>query len=139
MVNPGAFRGVRKDFLMSEKAAYAAGVEGGYAKDAVANIQRRYFKRFPLDLPHDEDPKPEYLATVDDDGPDNEPEEPDEKSMSPEEYTEAVKKLDERRKLLSFRKAVSFLSISCGPYSASTGTNTCQLFSKSNDGLLTNT
>ncbi|KDR74719.1 hypothetical protein GALMADRAFT_48139, partial [Galerina marginata CBS 339.88] len=75
MVNPGAFRGSRKEFLMGEKPAYSAGVVGGYAADALAVIQRRYFKRYPVGLPHSEEPTDEHLAAVDDDSPDPEPEE----------------------------------------------------------------
>ena len=51
MVNPGTFRGLRKEFLLGEKATYSEAVTGGYAADALANIQRRYFKRFPPELP----------------------------------------------------------------------------------------
>ncbi|KAF9471337.1 hypothetical protein BDN70DRAFT_939020 [Pholiota conissans] len=106
MVNPGAFRGMRKEFLMSEKAAYSAAVEGGYAADALAQIQRRYFKRFPIDLPHDEDPSPEALALVDDDAADPEPNtsEPDPERLSLEEFAATMEHVEERRKLLQFRK-----------------------------------
>ena len=44
MVNPGAFQGLRKQFLMNEKPTYKAGVLGGYAADALANIQCCYFR-----------------------------------------------------------------------------------------------
>ena len=73
MVNPGAFRGSRKEFLMSEKAAYSAGMAGGYGADALVLIQRRYFKRYPVDLPHHEEPTAEHLAAVDDEAPEPEP------------------------------------------------------------------
>jgi len=109
MVHPGAFKGLRKDFLIGEKAGYAAAVEGGYAKDALANIQRRFFKRFPADLPHNNEPSPELLAAVDDDKPDEEPEQPDEQTMSTEEYTAAVKNLEDRQSLILFQKGVSVL------------------------------
>lgn len=95
MVNPGAFKGLRKEFLISEKPVYNAGINGGYTKDAVVNIQHRYFKRFPLDLPHDEEPMQEHLDAVDDDGPDTEPEAPDEEALGPKEYTETMNLLDE--------------------------------------------
>jgi hypothetical protein len=39
MVNPGAFQGARKDFLLSQKAEYKAGVLRGYAGDPLAQIQ----------------------------------------------------------------------------------------------------
>ncbi|PPQ76893.1 hypothetical protein CVT26_000663 [Gymnopilus dilepis] len=105
MVNPGAFRGSRKDFLISQKAEYAEAVIGGYVADALANIQRRYFKRYPPELPHDEEPTPEHLAAVDDDGPDPEMEEPDAEKMSPEDYQQALKALEQRSETIRYRKA----------------------------------
>ena len=111
MVHPGAFKGLRKDFLMGEKADFAAAIEGGYTRDALAHIQRRFFKRFPLDLAEGEDPCPEHLAAVDDDKPDDEPEEPDKQVMTAERYNEAVKNLEDRQLLLQFRKGVSDLQL----------------------------
>ncbi|KAF8199484.1 hypothetical protein BJ912DRAFT_844898 [Pholiota molesta] len=105
MVNPGAFQGSRKDFLESQKAAYNEGVVGGYAADALAQIQRLFFKRYPIDLPYDQEPDAEVLATVDYDAPDVEQEEPDEAQMGPEEYADAMSALEERRSTIAFRKA----------------------------------
>ncbi|KAJ3494137.1 hypothetical protein NLJ89_g10871 [Agrocybe chaxingu] len=105
MVNPGAFKGMRKQFLLSEKHTYALGVEGGYAADALANIQRRYFKRFPIDMPHNVEPTADFLAKVRDHEPEKEYELPDEDKLSAEDYTAAVLKLRERQKLIKFRKA----------------------------------
>jgi hypothetical protein len=107
MVNPGSFRGSRKEFLNGEKDAYRTGVQGGYAADALANIQRRYFKRYPIDLPHDEEPPAEHLESINDDAPDDEPEHPNEEDLSPEEYAEALKAMEERRTLINRRRAVS--------------------------------
>ena len=107
MVNPGAFRGSRKDFLLSQKATYAEAVAGGFATDVLADMQRRYFKRFPVDLPHTEEPSEEHLAAVDDDAPDPEQEQPDPEKMSVEEYQAAMSSLEERSKIIRFRKAVS--------------------------------
>lgn len=70
MVNPGSFQGSRKEFLLSQKAAYSAGVAGGYATDALALIQHHYFKRYPIDLPHEQEPDAEALASIDYDAPD---------------------------------------------------------------------
>ena len=106
MVHPGAFRGTRKVFLMAEKATYAAAVQGGYPSDALVDIQRRYFKRYPIDLPHDEEPSAEHLASVDDNAADVEPEEPKEDVLSPEEYAKAMKRMEERNDLIVCRKAV---------------------------------
>jgi len=106
MVNPGAFQGSRKDFLLSQKACYMAGVVGGYAADALADIQRRYFKRYPIDLEHNEEPTVEWLSMVDDDAPDEEKAEPDINTLDEEQYTAMVEQLEERRLLLTFRKVV---------------------------------
>ncbi|KAF9539374.1 hypothetical protein CPC08DRAFT_651195 [Agrocybe pediades] len=105
MVNPGAFQGARKEFLLGEKAAYVAGVQGGYSKDALAFIQRRYFKRFPIEMPQDQEPSQAELAAVDDEKPDPEIGPLDEDSMTPEDYREAQARREERRKLIEFRKA----------------------------------
>ena len=107
MVNPGAFRGQRKEFLVAEKQNYAAAMEGGYGADALAQIQRRYFKRFPVELGHFEEPSQEHLASVDDDAPDPEPEEPDASKLTPEEFEAATKKAAHRQKVIRYRKAVS--------------------------------
>jgi len=106
MVNPGAFQGSRKEFLLSQKAKYKDGVVGGYAADALADIQRRYLKRYPIELPHLEEPTPEWLAAIDDDAPDVEQEEPDIIALGEERYTAVVEQLKARRSLLNFRKAV---------------------------------
>ncbi|KAJ3490120.1 hypothetical protein NLJ89_g11466 [Agrocybe chaxingu] len=105
MVNPGAFKGSRKEFLLSAKEEYSAGVDGGYAADALANIQRRYFKRYPVDLPHDEEPSAESLASVDDNAPDEEYKIPDENEITSEEYGRAIERYQEYQKTLTFRKA----------------------------------
>jgi hypothetical protein len=107
MVNPGAFQGSRREFLLSEKEAYSAGVDGGYAADALALIQRRYFKRYPIDLPHDQEPEPEALASVDYDAPEIEDNMPDETLLESEEYAAAMLALEERGQAIAFRKAVS--------------------------------
>lgn len=106
MVHPGAFRGSRKEFLTGEKAAYNAGVDGGYAADALATIQRRYLKRYPIDLPHEDEPTADFLAAVDDNTPDAELPPPDEEA-STEEYEAEVERRRRRGKLVDFRKAVS--------------------------------
>lgn len=107
MVNPGAFLGSRKNFLQSQKGKYNAGVVGGYAADALAQIQRKYFKRYPIDMPHDEEPSAERLATVDDEAADEELEGPDIDALDEDELAAAMVKLEARRVMLCFRKAVS--------------------------------
>ena len=56
MVNSSAFQGTHRDFLLSQKARYVAGVVGGYTTDALAGIQRRYFKCYLINLAHSEEP-----------------------------------------------------------------------------------
>jgi hypothetical protein len=106
MVHPGAFQVSRKEFLIGEKPKYCAAVAGGFIKDAIADIQRRYFKRFPIDVPHSEEPSPEHLASVDDSEPDPGPLVPDKEKLSPEKYKEQMEKLEARRKLVTLRKDV---------------------------------
>ena len=107
MVNPGVFHGLRKDFLSEEKATYANAVAGGYEKDSIADIQRRFFKRFPVSLPLNEEPSAEHLASVNDADADADVEEPDETDLTPGECAVARSKLEERAKLIILRKGVS--------------------------------
>ncbi|KDR75957.1 hypothetical protein GALMADRAFT_140529 [Galerina marginata CBS 339.88] len=72
---------------------------------AVYLPDRRYFKRFPVDLPDEQEPTAEYLAAVDDDAIDPDYEEPDAEKLSPAEYREAMAKLGVRQKTLEFRRA----------------------------------
>jgi len=107
MVNPGTFRGTRKEFLKGELIAYARAVEGGYPIDGVALISRRYFKRYPVDLPLDEEPTPEHLAAVDDE--EIELDEPaiDHTQLSLEEFIAEGFRREERAALIVYRQAVS--------------------------------
>lgn len=106
MVNPGAFQGTRRAFLVEQKPAYAAAVDGAYAADCLADIQRRYFKRFPVDLDHNVEPSPEDLAAVDNNQPDAELQIPDPGVMPGAEYAAAKEAFDARKKLIAFRKEV---------------------------------
>ncbi|KAF8163969.1 hypothetical protein BJ912DRAFT_838852, partial [Pholiota molesta] len=72
MVNPGAFSGTRKAFLAAQSALYADAVTANHTADTVADIQRRYFKRYPISLSHTVEPSAESLAQVDDNAPDEE-------------------------------------------------------------------
>ena len=106
MVNPGVFHGLRKDFLTGEKVTYSNAVAGNYGKDTIADIQRRFFKRFPVDLPLSEEPSAEHLASVNDADADPDTEEPDETDLTLEECAIARSKLEERAKLIILRKGV---------------------------------
>ena len=86
MVNPGVFQRSQKEFLLGKRASYSTAVARGYAADALALIQCHYTKRYPVELPHTLEPSLEFLATVDDDAPDNEIPVPDQDQMSEEDY-----------------------------------------------------
>jgi hypothetical protein len=73
----------------------------------LALIQRKYLKCFPIDLPHNEEPTDDWLASVNDEEPDPDQVPPDLESLTEEDYIAATKELEERQKLLAFRKAVS--------------------------------
>lgn len=106
MVNPGAFLGSRKDFLESQKEIYAAAIAGNHVADTVADIQRRYFKRYPVSIPHNEEPTAEWLAQVDDDGPDPEIEAPNMDVIGAEACNLAYIEYDAMVKDLKTRKEV---------------------------------
>ena len=117
---------------MSQKPTYSAGVLGGYAADALALIQSKYLKHFPIDLPHDEEPTDEWLASVNDNKQEPDQVPPDIESLGEENYVVAMEALERRQKLVAFRKAVrtNLVSMLVCPES---------LPSKSNVGLHTNT
>jgi len=107
MGNPGIFRGTRFKFLMSEKASYKAGVDGGYAADALAKIQSCYFRCYPVELPLDEEPSAEFTNAVDDEKPDVDQQQPDLEKLTVDEYKGEVERLRQRADLITVRKAVS--------------------------------
>ncbi|KAF9550943.1 hypothetical protein CPC08DRAFT_647741, partial [Agrocybe pediades] len=104
MVNPGTFQGSRKEFLLAQASAYAKGMEDGTVSDVVADIQRRYFKRYPIELPHEEEPSPEALAAVNDDSPDPEIPEPCLETLGEEAYAAELERLNKRQKDIKARK-----------------------------------
>ena len=135
MVNPGSFGTSRKAFLISQKPVYSAGVMGGYAADALAGIQCKYHKRFPVDLPHDEEPSEEWTASVNDEEPYPEQVAPDIETLSEDEYACAIDALEKRQKVVAFRHAVS----NCQCLFVQSMTLFNRLISKLNDGSRTNT
>jgi len=107
MLNPGAFTGTRKEFLLSQRVIYAEAISRDNRVECLMDIQRHYFKRFPIELPHNVDPDPEALKQVDDSAPDPEVVIPDETKMSAEEYASEKKKFEKHQEYLDFRKKVS--------------------------------
>lgn len=112
MVNPGSFKGARLAFLVEQKPIYAEGVAKGLTAARLTDIQRRFFKRFPIDLDANEEPSSEALAAVDDDTADPEPLSPDEDKMTPEEYAKAMKSFKARSQLVTYRCSVSHVRYS---------------------------
>ncbi len=110
MVNPGGFSGLRKQFLADQEALYAAAIREGHVNDTVADVQRRYFKRFPLTLSHTEEPTEEFLAAVDDAAPDPELAAPSKDGMEPAAYARAQRVYELQSKELQMRKSVSTFS-----------------------------
>jgi hypothetical protein len=109
MVNPGAFQGARKIFLTEQLEAYAAAVVGNYAKDCLADIQRRYFKRFPIEQDHNVDPAPELLSNIDNDAADPDEIPPNPESMSEDAFIATQKAFTECRDAIVKRKEVGLV------------------------------
>lgn len=107
MVNPGAFSGSRKAFLHDQREAYAIAVTNGHVADTVADIQRRYFKRYPITLAHDQEPSDEWLSQVNDHAPDTELKAPDADEMSLEDWQVAAEQYDAQMRDIKSRKDVS--------------------------------
>lgn len=107
MVNPGSFQGARRQFLEDEKEGYIQAAVDGVLPDRLADIQRRFFKRFPIDRGDDYEPTADELAAVDDDAPDAEPAAPDETKMSVEAFAKAKEEFKARRTKITFRRDVS--------------------------------
>lgn len=108
MVNPGTFQGSRGEFLLAQSAVYASAVADGHINDTVADIQRRYLKRYPMSLPHNQEPTKEWLDQVDDDAPDPDPLEPDYNSMDADTANALKIEREKESELLKDRKDVRF-------------------------------
>jgi len=120
MPNPGAFSGARLTFLKDQKQKYADALVSNTKAKCLLDIQRRYFKRFPITMPDDHEPDSEALASVDDSEPDVEFATPEEHQMSADDYADALKEFTKRQRNITFKKAVStqvgnfpFLFTSC--------------------------
>ncbi|KAF9471141.1 hypothetical protein BDN70DRAFT_820400, partial [Pholiota conissans] len=104
MVNPGSFKGSRKTFLLAQADLYAEAVVNNNVADTVSDIQRRYFKRYPITLPHDEEPDEAWLAQVDDTAPDADLEPPILDGLNAEDMVAARDAYDGQLKLIQLRK-----------------------------------
>ena len=115
MVNPGGFTGLRRKFLDAQQELYAAAVKGKHVADAVANIQRRYFKCFPLTLPHTEEPTQEALDCVDDNAPDPELTPPNLDGLEPDAQARAQRVYEFTIAELKMRKDVRLMLLKNAP------------------------
>ncbi len=109
MVNPGGFSGLRREFLEEQQEAYNEAAEKGHAADTLADIQRRYFKRFPVSIPFTQEPTEAHLASVDDDAPDPEITPPSIDGLSAEAAAEAQRVYENQGKELKMCMAVCHL------------------------------
>ncbi|KAK7021038.1 hypothetical protein VNI00_017570 [Paramarasmius palmivorus] len=106
MVNPGAFSGTRLTFLTANLGAYGIAFQEGWVKDFVADLNRRYNKRYPASLPHNEEPSEEHLAAVNDEAPDPETLFPIRKSgQSDEAFEVAVREHEQLKEVTRYRGA----------------------------------
>ncbi len=109
MVNPGAFRGKRKEFMIAEQEGYFQGVQEDHAAEVVASIVRHYFKRFPIWLSEDVEPSDEDLACVDGSAPDPEISVLSKDGVEASKYKRLKSLYDKDMKKLTFKKQVSRL------------------------------
>ncbi|PPQ86393.1 hypothetical protein CVT25_003472 [Psilocybe cyanescens] len=96
MPNPGNFHGSQLKFLLGKKPAYELTAATRPGAEAILNIQRQYFKRYPIELLLNVELTAEFLANVDDDAADVDIQEPDIDKLMPEEYQEAVERMKAR-------------------------------------------
>ncbi|PPQ73933.1 hypothetical protein CVT26_006554 [Gymnopilus dilepis] len=100
------FTGLRKAFLEGELEKYKKAFIDGTKTDFLMDVLRRFLKRFPLNLPDDQEPTPEFLAEVDDTSPDQERVAPDATEMPEDQtrYYRLLKEFDDETKLIETRK-----------------------------------
>ncbi|KAG6835662.1 hypothetical protein H0H93_015970 [Arthromyces matolae] len=105
MPNPGVFCGPRKEFLLDCLDEYKAAVAAGHGSETIAIISRRFFKRWAVDLPLQQEVSPEELSKVNDYSADDErPPLPDLEAVGQDAYDSAVAEEDAYQKLLTTRR-----------------------------------
>ncbi|PPQ76153.1 hypothetical protein CVT24_006578 [Panaeolus cyanescens] len=104
-MHPGNFSAARKAFLLTQRPAYDAAFEIGDAKNAIANIFRRYCKRFPLSMPDDQDPSQDELEMVDDEDANDSIENVDISTLAEEEQAKAQEERAEQARKIKSLKA----------------------------------
>lgn len=108
MPNPGSYKGSRGQFLKDQQVRYTQAVKDGNINDVVIDIQRRYFKRYPITLAHNKEPSQDWLDQVNDDAPDPEIEPPNVNGMSPKDASNALAEHADLMEQLKDRKDVSY-------------------------------
>lgn len=111
MVNPGSFPGSRGEFINAQTQLYAEAVKDNHIGDTLANIQRRFLKRYPVTLQDNEEPSAEWLAQVDDDAPDEELHPPKVDEMDKDAADKALAEYTNLVARVKFKKDVSTVSL----------------------------
>lgn len=99
------FKGARLEFLTEQIVSYEAAVAAGTTKEFVDVIYARYARRFPIEIPLDEDPSPEVLEAIDDDAPEPEREVRLD-DLSPEELEAETERISARQEAIQKRRRV---------------------------------
>ncbi len=107
MVHPGTFQGKHKHFLMSKREGYVQAVQEDRAAEQIADVFRRYIKRFPISMPDNVEPSDEDLAKIDDSALDPETVVPDESSLPLDQYAKIFTEMEAEGALLIYRLNVS--------------------------------
>lgn len=95
-----AFTGSRLKFMESQLDGYTQALATSTAANFRAVLLRRYFKRYPINMPHEEEPTPEALAIVDDD---EEMDDEDISGLTAEEIAIRAKTIKKRRDVSLYR------------------------------------
>ncbi|PPR03500.1 hypothetical protein CVT24_012667 [Panaeolus cyanescens] len=96
MVNPGAFKGKRKEYMISRKKDYGDAKDAGTIEDCLAEIIQTYFRMFPPDRPFDYEPTDEEI-TENLEKEYTDPQLPDPDELNESEYAVEMGKWKERR------------------------------------------
>lgn len=105
MVNR-TFKGRRLEWLLAQKPAYEDAVTKATIPSFLDATFARFCRRFPIDLPLDQEPTAEFLAAVDDNAPEPEQETPRD-DMDEEEKTIAEAAQRARQAIIRQRRKVS--------------------------------
>lgn len=119
MPNPGKFHSKRKVFLTDKRPMFNTAVDKNRIPDALLQIYRAFFRRFPMDQPDEIEPTDEVLAMVDDNVAEPEIDTTALEELSGDVYEAALEWMRDGRFALEAKKGVSvetriFISNDCG-------------------------